>query len=69
MPVVVARGGVGFSEINSPTPQTAEMYFKSINTTVDQYRIYLQHVRAGTLELTLIVILTPAKKPWQPSTL
>ena len=37
---------------NSPTPQTAEMYFKSINTTVDQYRIYLQQVRAGTLELT-----------------
>jgi hypothetical protein len=37
---------------NSPTPQTAEMYFKSINTTVDQYRIYLQEVRAGTLELT-----------------
>jgi hypothetical protein len=37
---------------NSPTPQTAEMYFKSINTTVDQYRIYLQRVRAGTLELT-----------------
>ena len=28
------------------------MYFKSINTTVDQYRIYLQQVRAGTLELT-----------------
>jgi Zinc dependent phospholipase C len=36
---------------NSPTPQTAEMYFESINTTVDQYRIYLQQVRAGTLEL------------------
>jgi len=37
---------------NSPTPQTAEMYFKSINTTVDQYRAYLQQVRAGSLELT-----------------
>jgi hypothetical protein len=37
---------------NSPTTQTAEMYFKSINTTVDQYRIYLQQVRAGSLELT-----------------
>jgi hypothetical protein len=36
---------------NNPTPQTEEMYFKSINTTVDQYRIYLQQVRAGTLEL------------------
>jgi hypothetical protein len=27
------------------------MYFKSINTTVDQYRIYLKQVGAGTLEL------------------
>jgi len=36
---------------NNPTPQTEEMYFKSINTTVDQYRIYLQQVRAGALEL------------------
>src|SRR6266478_7854376 len=37
---------------NSPTTQTTEMYFKSINTTVDQYRIYLQQVGAGSLELT-----------------
>jgi hypothetical protein len=37
---------------NSPTSRTAEMYFKSINTTVDQYRIYLQQVGAGSLELT-----------------
>jgi len=36
---------------NNPTPQTEEMYFKSINTTVDQYRIYLKQVGAGTLEL------------------
>ena len=36
---------------NNPTPQTEDMYFKSINTTVDQYRIYLQQVRSGTLEL------------------
>lgn len=35
----------------NPTPQTEEMYFKSINTTVDQYRIYLKQVGAGTLEL------------------
>jgi hypothetical protein len=27
------------------------MYFKSINTTVDQYRIFLEQVRAGSLEL------------------
>src|SRR5712692_5978557 len=36
---------------NNPTPQTEELYFKSINATVDQYRIYLQQVRAGSLEL------------------
>ena len=28
------------------------MYFKSINTTVDQYRIFLQQVRVGSLQLT-----------------
>jgi hypothetical protein len=36
---------------NNPTPQTEELYFKSINTTVDQFRIYLRQVRAGSLEL------------------
>src|ERR1700719_320009 len=36
---------------NNPTAQTEDMYFKSINTTIDQYRIYLEQVRAGTLEL------------------
>src|ERR1700719_2096775 len=36
---------------NNPTPQTEDLYFKSINTTVDQYRTYLQQVRAGSLEL------------------
>ncbi len=34
---------------NNPTPQTEEMYFKSINTTVDQYRIFLEEVKSGTL--------------------
>jgi Zinc dependent phospholipase C len=37
---------------NNPTPQTEDMYFKSINTTVDRYRIYLHQVRAGTRGLT-----------------
>jgi len=37
---------------NNPTPQTEDLYFKSINTTVDQYRIYLQQVRADSLELS-----------------
>ena len=36
---------------NNPTPQTEDLYFKSINTTVDQYRIYLEQVRAGSLKL------------------
>jgi len=36
---------------NNPTPQTEDLYFKSINMTVDQYRIYLDQVRAGSLEL------------------
>jgi hypothetical protein len=37
---------------NSPTPQTAEMYFKSINTAVDRYRVFLGQVRKDSLELT-----------------
>jgi Zinc dependent phospholipase C len=39
---------------NNPTAQTEDMYFKSINTTVDQYRIYLQKVRVGSLQLANI---------------
>jgi Zinc dependent phospholipase C len=37
---------------NNPTPQTEDLYFKSINTTVDQYRIFLQKVRTDSLQLT-----------------
>jgi Zinc dependent phospholipase C len=37
---------------NSPTPQTGEMYFKSINTAVDRYRVFLEQVRTDSLELT-----------------
>jgi Zinc dependent phospholipase C len=37
---------------NNPTPETEDMYFKSINTTVDQYRAHLEEVRAGSLQLT-----------------
>ena len=36
---------------NNPTAQTEDLYFKSINLTVDQYRIYLQQVRADSLVL------------------
>jgi hypothetical protein len=36
---------------NNPTPKTEDLYFKSINNTVDQYRIYLQQVRTESLTL------------------
>src|SRR5580698_8983420 len=36
---------------NNPTAQTEDMYFKSINTTVDQYRIYLKQVASESLDL------------------
>jgi hypothetical protein len=35
----------------SPTPQTEDLYIKSINTTVDQYRAFLEEVRSGSLVL------------------
>ena len=40
--------GLGFK---NPTPQTEDMYFKSINLTVDQYRAFLEEVRTDTLVL------------------
>jgi hypothetical protein len=39
---------------NSPTARTEDMYFKSINTTVDQYRIFLRQVRTDSLQLANI---------------
>jgi len=36
---------------NNPTPQTEDLYFKSINTTVDQYRAFLEEVRSDTVVL------------------
>src|SRR5437763_2846925 len=36
---------------NNPTEKTEHLYIKSINTTVDQYRGFLQQVRADTLLL------------------
>ena len=38
----------------NPTPKTEEMYFKSINTSVDQYRAYLEELRKGSLQLSNI---------------
>jgi hypothetical protein len=36
---------------NNPTAQTEDLYFKSINTTVDRYRIFLEQVRTDSLIL------------------
>ena len=36
---------------NNPTPKTEDLYFKSINTTVDQYRAFLEEVGTDTLVL------------------
>jgi hypothetical protein len=36
----------------NPTPNTEQMYFKSINTTVDQYRAYLEELRTDSLQLS-----------------
>ena len=36
---------------NNPTPQTEDLYFKSINTTVDQYRAFLEEVRTKSVVL------------------
>ena len=36
---------------NNPTSQTEDLYIKSINTTVDQYRAFLEAVRTDSLVL------------------
>jgi hypothetical protein len=48
MPKVGPFKGMGF---DNPTPKTEDLYIKSINATVDQYRVYLAEVRRGTLVL------------------
>jgi hypothetical protein len=48
MPRVGPFKGLGFK---SPTPQTEDLYFKSINLTVDQYRAFLEEVRREALLL------------------
>lgn len=35
----------------NPTPQTEDLYIKSINTTVDQYRAFLEEVKSNSLVL------------------
>ena len=48
MPKIGPFKGLAFK---SPTPQTEDLYIKSINTTVDQYRAFLEEVRSGSLVL------------------
>jgi hypothetical protein len=48
MPKIGPFKKLGF---NTPTPQTEDLYIKSINTTVDQYRAFLEEVRTDTLVL------------------
>jgi hypothetical protein len=48
MPRVGPFKGLGF---DNPTPQTEDLYIKSINTTVDQYRAFLEQVRTDALVL------------------
>jgi hypothetical protein len=48
MPRIGPFKGLGFK---NPTPQTEDLYFKSINLTVDQYRAFLEEVRTHKLAL------------------
>src|SRR5216684_5679233 len=48
MPRIGPFKGLAF---NNPTPQTEDLYIKSINTTFDQYRAFLEEVRTDTLVL------------------
>ena len=48
IPKVGPFKGMGF---DNPTPKTEDLYIKSINATVDQYRVYLVEVRTRTLVL------------------
>jgi hypothetical protein len=48
MPKIGPFKGLAF---NNPTPQTEDLYIKSINTTVDQYRALLEEVRTDRLVL------------------
>jgi hypothetical protein len=48
MPRIGPFKGLGF---NNPTPQTEDLYIKSINATVDQYRAFLAQAGTDTLVL------------------
>jgi hypothetical protein len=48
VPAIGPFKGLGF---NNPTPQTEDLYIKSINTTTDHYTALLKTLHAGNLEL------------------
>ena len=48
MPRIGPFKGLGFK---NPTPQTEDLYFKSINLTVDQYRAFLRAVGTDSVQL------------------
>jgi hypothetical protein len=48
IPKIGPLKGMGF---NNPTPQTEDLYIKSINTTTDRYRALLAEMHAGKLVL------------------
>jgi len=48
MPKIGPFRGMAF---NNPTPLTEDLYFKSVNTTVDHYRAFLEEVRTDSLAL------------------
>ena len=48
MPKIGPFKGLAF---NNPTPQTEDLYIKSINTTLDQYRVFLEQARTNSLAL------------------
>src|ERR1700681_3613990 len=48
MPKIGPFKGLAF---NSPTAQTEDLYVRSINTTIDQYRTFLEAVRTDSLVL------------------
>jgi hypothetical protein len=48
MPKIGPFKGLAF---NNPTPQTEDLYIKSINATVDQYRAFLDEVRTDSFVL------------------
>ena len=65
MPKIGPFKGLAF---NNPTPQTEDLYFKSINTTVDQYRAFLKQVRTDSTRRSPIAISILATKPRRRNT-